>query len=254
MIVIDTNILLAFLLTNGITRRIVTENPDIFMSPEHCFEELWEHRDRWNKNKLPDSELLEIVNDVKRLFVIGRGVAAMRSLINQSYLNLYVHSIERQILELGTGSTFPNVQGEVLGTINIPISPLPEQQEIVRRIELLFKFADETEKNAGEARKRVEFMTQSILARAFRGDLSADFREAVRNWKDLDAEARGRYVFVLPEEEREKVLSADEFPIEPASRLLERIGEERAKQESSKRCIKRLPRNKIVEFYKSNRR
>jgi hypothetical protein len=73
----------------------------------------------------------------------------------------------------------------------------------------------------------VEIMTQSILARAFRGDLSADFREAVRNWKDLDAEARGRYVFVLPEEEREKVLNGDEFPIESSSRLLERIGEER---------------------------
>ena len=70
-------------------------------------------------------------------------------------------------------------------------------------------------------------MTQSILARAFRGDLSADFREAVQNWKDLDAEARGRYVFVLPEEEREKVLNADEFPMEPASRLLERIGDEK---------------------------
>lgn len=47
-------------------------------------------------------------------------------------------------------------------------------------------------------------------ARAFRGDLSANFREAVKNWKDLDAEARGKYIFVLPEDEREKVLT-DEF-------------------------------------------
>ncbi len=71
MIIIDTNVLLAFLLTNGITRRIITENPDVFISPEHCFEELWEHRDRWNKNKLHDDELLEIVSDVKRLFVMA---------------------------------------------------------------------------------------------------------------------------------------------------------------------------------------
>jgi hypothetical protein len=77
--------------------------------------------------------------------------------------------------------------------------------------------------------ERVEIMTQSILARAFRGDLGADFREAVKNWKDMDAEARGRYVFVLPEDEREKVLNADKFPMEPASRLLERIGEEKGK-------------------------
>ncbi len=71
MIIVDTNVLLAFLLTNGITRRIIAENTDVFMAPEHCFEELWEHRDRWNKNKPSDGELLEIVNDVKRLFVLA---------------------------------------------------------------------------------------------------------------------------------------------------------------------------------------
>ena len=71
MIITDTNVLLAFLLTNGITRRIIAETPDVFMSPEHCFEELWEHRDRWTKKKLHDSELLEIVTDVKRLFVMA---------------------------------------------------------------------------------------------------------------------------------------------------------------------------------------
>ena len=70
MIIIDTNVLLAFLLTDGITRRIIAENHDVFMSPEHCFEELWEHRFRWNKNKLQDRELIEIVDDVKRLFVM----------------------------------------------------------------------------------------------------------------------------------------------------------------------------------------
>ncbi len=71
MIIVDTNVLLAFFLTNGITRRIITENPDVFMSPEHCFGELWEHRDRWNRNRLQDGELLEIVSDIKRLFVMA---------------------------------------------------------------------------------------------------------------------------------------------------------------------------------------
>jgi len=71
MIIIDTNVLLSFLLTNGITRRIIAENPEVFITPEYCFEELWEHRDRWNKNDLQDSDLLKIVNDVKRLFVMA---------------------------------------------------------------------------------------------------------------------------------------------------------------------------------------
>lgn len=41
------------------------------MSPAHCFDELWEHRKRWNERKLPDNELIEILDDVKRLFVIA---------------------------------------------------------------------------------------------------------------------------------------------------------------------------------------
>jgi predicted nucleic acid-binding protein len=71
MIIIDTNVLLSFLLTNGITRRIIAENHEVFITPEYCFEELWEHRDRWNKKDLPDSELLKVVNDVKKLFVMA---------------------------------------------------------------------------------------------------------------------------------------------------------------------------------------
>jgi len=83
-------------------------------------------------------------------------------------------------------------------------------------------------------------MTQSILARAFRGDLSADFRGAVRNWKELDAEKRGRYVFVLPEGEREKVLEADEFPMEDASELQRHIREERGKVGGAKAKRKKM--------------
>jgi hypothetical protein len=35
--------------------------------------------------------------------------------------------------------------------------------------------------------------------------MSAHLRKAVKNWKYLDVETRGRYVFVLPEEKREKI-------------------------------------------------
>jgi type I restriction enzyme S subunit len=53
----------------------------------------------------------------------------------------------------------------------VPVAPLPEQQEIVRRVEKLFKLADQIEKRFAEARKRVESIPQSVLAKAFRGEL-----------------------------------------------------------------------------------
>lgn len=54
----------------------------------------------------------------------------------------------------------------------------PEQTEIVRRVEQIFAFADTIEQNANAALERVNNLTQSILAKAFRGELTADWRTA----------------------------------------------------------------------------
>jgi type I restriction enzyme S subunit len=60
--------------------------------------------------------------------------------------------------------------------ITIPIPPLNEQTEIVRRVEELFAFADNIEQKTNAALERVNNLTQSILAKAFRGELTADWR------------------------------------------------------------------------------
>jgi type I restriction enzyme S subunit len=56
---------------------------------------------------------------------------------------------------------------------NLPISlPSPaEQQEIVRRVEDLFAFADRIEARLATAQKTVERLTPATLAKAFRGEL-----------------------------------------------------------------------------------
>ena len=48
---------------------------------------------------------------------------------------------------------------------------MAEQREIVRRVEQYFLLADRLEARVSTARKRVEDLTQSILAKAFRGEL-----------------------------------------------------------------------------------
>ncbi len=53
----------------------------------------------------------------------------------------------------------------------IPIPPLPEQHEIVRRVEALLSFADEFDKRLQSARAAVESLTPALLAKAFRGEL-----------------------------------------------------------------------------------
>ena len=53
--------------------------------------------------------------------------------------------------------------------IELPL--LVEQQEIVRRVERLFALADHIEARYAKAKAHVEKLTQSILAKAFRGEL-----------------------------------------------------------------------------------
>ena len=63
-----------------------------------------------------------------------------------------------------------------LASLEIPLPPLPEQHEIVRRVEQLFAYADSIEKQVNNALTRVNNLTQSILAKAFRGELTAQWR------------------------------------------------------------------------------
>jgi len=53
---------------------------------------------------------------------------------------------------------------------------MEEQSEIVRRVEQLFTYADQIEQRVKDAQARVNHLTQAILAKAFRGELTADWR------------------------------------------------------------------------------
>ena len=102
---------------------------------------------------------------------IGRGVAAIRAFACQPYLNFFVHSVQRRIYELGTGSTFPNVTVDMVQSFDIPLPPLPEQHKIVEEIERRFSVAEEIENTVGQSLKQAERLRQSILKRAFGGKL-----------------------------------------------------------------------------------
>ena len=62
----------------------------------------------------------------------------------------------------------------------IALPPLAEQQEIVRRVSALFARADAIEAKAMAALKRVESLTQAVLAKAFRGELVPTEAELAR--------------------------------------------------------------------------
>lgn len=70
-----------------------------------------------------------------------------------------------------TAITQPNINAEAIKRIVVSVPALVEQQEIVRRVEDLFAFADRIESRLAEARKTVDRLTPAALAKAFRGEL-----------------------------------------------------------------------------------
>nr|WP_298166471.1 restriction endonuclease subunit S [uncultured Pseudomonas sp.] len=63
------------------------------------------------------------------------------------------------------------ISGQDLKEIVVTYPDLTEQTEIVRRVEQLFAFADQLEAKVASAKSRIDHLTQSILAKAFRGEL-----------------------------------------------------------------------------------
>ncbi|MDR5867459.1 restriction endonuclease subunit S [Halomonas koreensis] len=84
----------------------------------------------------------------------------------------------RNVLESKARSTsgVNNINGKELAGLEVPLPTLDEQKEIVRHVDQLFAFADQVEKQVENAQARVNKLTQSILAKAFRGELTADWR------------------------------------------------------------------------------
>ena len=69
------------------------------------------------------------------------------------------------------GETKPGLNLEQVRELVVHLPPLAEQQEIVRRVSALFAHADAIEARTTAARKRVDALTQAVLAKAFRGEL-----------------------------------------------------------------------------------
>ena len=69
-IIIDANVLIAALIKDGIVRKTIIDHPGEWIVPAAMFDEVWEHRSAWNKNKLHDKELRDVLNSLIEDFVI----------------------------------------------------------------------------------------------------------------------------------------------------------------------------------------
>lgn len=85
--------------------------------------------------------------------------------INSAWGRAWAHLVKTD------GVSQSNINGTKLAAMPIPLPPIEEQQEIVRRASDLLSRADELLSRLSSAERAVERISQAILAKAFRGDL-----------------------------------------------------------------------------------
>ena len=71
----------------------------------------------------------------------------------------------------GERSVLPKINQKSLNIIPVPVPSLKEQTEIVKRVETLFKQADNIQAHYEALVKCIEVLPQTILAKAFKGEL-----------------------------------------------------------------------------------
>ena len=109
----------------------------------------------------------------------------MKCRSNESTLGKYIHlalsseKVRKYFRDnaTGTAGNMPKINQQVVSNAPISLPTLAEQHEIVSRVARLFASADATEQQVNQALERVNNLTKSILAKAFRGELTEQWRK-----------------------------------------------------------------------------
>lgn len=85
--------------------------------------------------------------------------------------------IQKLVQERLTGTAIPHLFQRDIKEFLLDLPPLDEQKLIVEKVEAYFNWVEKIENTVQTAQKRVKLLTQSILAKAFSGELTAEWRE-----------------------------------------------------------------------------
>jgi hypothetical protein len=114
--------------------------------------------------------------DVSERFAFQRHIAILKP--NQSrvmsrflYITLNTERIRQQGLTVATGTAQLTIPLGGLRSFVVDVPSLPEQAEIVRRVDALFAHSARVEGRHASAHAQVARLTSALLAKAFRGEL-----------------------------------------------------------------------------------
>lgn len=114
-------------------------------------------------------------NWADQVYCLGRGVAAIRSkdprITDLGYVAYFIRSRAQAILKAGRGSTFPNISKRDLEAWKLPNRNLSEQMQIVSYLDVIQTEVNEMRRLQAQDAELLDQLEQSILERAFKGEL-----------------------------------------------------------------------------------
>jgi type I restriction enzyme S subunit len=90
--------------------------------------------------------------------------------LTSDYLYWFLKHAALAIRNLGSGTTFPELSKTRAKEVAIPVAPLAEQRRIVAAIEEHFSRLDAADQSLQLARRKLDALRRSVLARAVEGD------------------------------------------------------------------------------------
>lgn len=88
-----------------------------------------------------------------------------------AFFQIMSPQFQAEFVEKQLGSAQRRINLSDLREFTVLLPVREEQTEIVRRVEQLFAFADQLEAKVASAKSRIDHLSQSILAKAFKGEL-----------------------------------------------------------------------------------
>jgi len=99
------------------------------------------------------------------------GIINNPKLCERNFIIYYLKTIKENLSMYAPATAQKNINLSILNKVLFPLPTLKEQREIVRQVEKLFVLADELEAHYRKAKVKIDRLSQSVLAKAFRGEL-----------------------------------------------------------------------------------
>lgn len=81
---LDTNILISFIKSKGLSRNMILQKRAHFFTTDTALKELWDNREDWNRGKLTEAEILELLDKLP-LFVEVLSLKDLKKYVRKAY-------------------------------------------------------------------------------------------------------------------------------------------------------------------------